>query len=33
MPNWGTSGELTDEQVDIMARFVQHEPPRRRSSA
>ncbi|MCP5470918.1 MAG: c-type cytochrome [Sinobacteraceae bacterium] len=27
MPNWGTSGELTDEQVDIMARYVQHEPP------
>ncbi|MFO1376532.1 MAG: cytochrome D1 domain-containing protein [Steroidobacteraceae bacterium] len=27
MPNWGTSGQLTDEQVDIMARFVQHEPP------
>lgn len=27
MPNWGTSGDLTDEQVDIMARFLQHEPP------
>ncbi len=27
MPNWGTSGELTKEQVDIMARFLQHEPP------
>ena len=27
MPNWGTSGQLTDEQVDIMARYVQHEPP------
>ena len=27
MPNWGTSGELTDAQVDIMARYVQHEPP------
>lgn len=27
MPNWGTSGELTDEQIDIMARFLQHEPP------
>jgi len=27
MPNWGTSGELTDEQVDLMARYVQHEPP------
>ncbi len=27
MPNWGTSGDLTDEQVDMMARYVQHEPP------
>jgi nitrite reductase (NO-forming)/hydroxylamine reductase len=27
MPNWGTSGDLTDEQVDIMARFLLHEPP------
>ena len=27
MPNWGTSGELTDANIDIMARFVQHEPP------
>ncbi len=27
MPNWGTSGSLTDEQIDIMARFLQHEPP------
>jgi nitrite reductase (NO-forming)/hydroxylamine reductase len=27
MPNWGTSGQLTDEEVDIMARFLQHEPP------
>ena len=27
MPNWGTSGELTPEQVDIMARFLQQEPP------
>ncbi len=27
MPNWGTSGELTQEEVDIMARYVQHEPP------
>jgi nitrite reductase (NO-forming) / hydroxylamine reductase len=27
MPNWGTSGELTDEEVDLMARFLQHEPP------
>jgi nitrite reductase (NO-forming)/hydroxylamine reductase len=27
MPNWGTSGELTDAQVDLMARYVQQEPP------
>jgi nitrite reductase (NO-forming)/hydroxylamine reductase len=27
MPNWGTSGQLTPEDVDIMARFVQQEPP------
>jgi len=27
MPNWGTSGELTEKDVDIMARFLQHEPP------
>ena len=27
MPNWGTSGEFTPEEVDIMARFVQHVPP------
>jgi nitrite reductase (NO-forming)/hydroxylamine reductase len=27
MPNWGTSGQLTDKQVDIMARFLQQPPP------
>ncbi len=27
MPNWGTSGELTEEQVDLMARYVLIEPP------
>ena len=27
MPNWGTSGEFTAEQVDLMARYLQHEPP------
>ncbi|MDX1518416.1 MAG: cytochrome D1 domain-containing protein, partial [Woeseiaceae bacterium] len=27
MPNWGTSGEMTAEQIDIMARFLQQEPP------
>jgi nitrite reductase (NO-forming)/hydroxylamine reductase len=27
MPNWGTSGDLSEEDIDIMARFLQHEPP------
>ena len=27
MPNWGTSKQLTDKDVDLMARFLQHEPP------
>ncbi len=27
MPNWGTSGDMTAEQIDIMARFLQQEPP------
>lgn len=27
MPNWGTSGELTEADIDAMARFLQHEPP------
>ena len=27
MPNWGTSGEFSAEQVDLMARFLMHEPP------
>jgi nitrite reductase (NO-forming)/hydroxylamine reductase len=27
MPSWGKSGELSPEQVDLMARYVQHEPP------
>jgi nitrite reductase (NO-forming)/hydroxylamine reductase len=27
MPNWGTSGDLSEKDVDIMARFLQHEPP------
>ena len=27
MPNWGTSGQLTDEEIDLMARYLQHEPP------
>ncbi len=27
MPNWQTSGEMTEKQVDLMARYIQHEPP------
>ena len=27
MPNWGTSGELTEAQVDLMARYIMNEPP------
>ena len=27
MPNWGSSGQLTPQEVDLMARFIQHEPP------
>ena len=27
MPNWGTSGELTSDEVDMVARYLQHEPP------
>jgi len=27
MPNWGTSGELSDREIDIMVRYLQHEPP------
>ncbi|MES2919670.1 MAG: cytochrome D1 domain-containing protein [Pseudomonadota bacterium] len=27
MPNFGTGGELTPAQVDLMARFLQHTPP------
>ncbi|TDG13005.1 nitrite reductase [Seongchinamella unica] len=27
MPNWGTSGDFSEEQIDVMARFLQHEPP------
>lgn len=27
MPNWGTSGILSEAEVDLMARFLQHEPP------
>lgn len=27
MPNWGSSGALSEQDVDIMARFLQHQPP------
>ncbi len=27
MPNWGTSGEMSDPEVDLMARYIQQEPP------
>ncbi len=27
MPNWQTSGDLSEKEVDLMARYIQHEPP------
>ena len=27
MPNWGTSGELNEKEIDMLARYIQHEPP------
>ena len=27
MPNWGTGGEMTAQEVDIMARYIQQSPP------
>jgi nitrite reductase (NO-forming)/hydroxylamine reductase len=27
MPNWGSSGDLSEQDIDLMARFLQHEPP------
>ncbi|UCC15272.1 MAG: c-type cytochrome, partial [Gammaproteobacteria bacterium] len=27
MPNFGSSGEIAEEQIDILARFLQQEPP------
>ncbi len=27
MPNWQTSGEMSEKEVDMMARYIQHEPP------
>ncbi len=27
MPNWQTSGEMDEKTVDLMARYIQHDPP------
>ncbi|RQO58024.1 nitrite reductase [Paucibacter sp. KBW04] len=27
MPNWQTSGEMSEQQVDLMARYIQHDAP------
>ena len=27
MPNWGSSGELSKEQITLMAKYIQHTPP------
>ena len=27
MPNWQTSGEMTEAEVDLMARYIQHDAP------
>lgn len=27
MPNWGTSNELTPEEITLMAKYIQHTPP------
>jgi nitrite reductase (NO-forming) / hydroxylamine reductase len=27
MPNWGTSGDMTDAEIQAMAHFLQHAPP------
>ncbi|MBL8398124.1 MAG: c-type cytochrome [Candidatus Accumulibacter sp.] len=27
MPNWGSSNTLTEQEIDIMTRYIQHEPP------
>ena len=27
MPNWGSSGELNEADIDLLARFLQHPPP------
>lgn len=27
MPNWGTSGDLSPDEIDMLARYLQHQPP------
>ena len=27
MPNWQTSGEMSEADVDMMARYIQQDPP------
>ncbi|WP_296764209.1 nitrite reductase [Sediminimonas sp.] len=27
MPNWGTSGEMSEDQIDMMARYIMLDPP------
>ena len=27
MPNWGTSGELSKDEVDLMARYIKQDAP------
>lgn len=27
MPNWGTSGDFTDEEIELMSKYIMHEPP------
>lgn len=27
MPNWGTSGDLSPEEIEMMAKYIMHEPP------
>jgi len=27
MPNWGTSGQISKEDIDVLARYLQHTPP------
>ena len=27
MPNWGSSGELSAEKIEVLSRYLQHEPP------